>query len=102
MSWDITLLTVHILLAMGGGRLFCTAPDWIQKMVLINVIAAAIGLVAYYGLQLFGVAFAYSVELRLLAFSFEHVGVLLYVGRLVLVESELCKNSLPRSRPFPA
>lgn len=101
MIWDITFLTVHILLAMGAGRLFCTAPDWMQKLVLFNVIVAGIGLVGYYALQLFRVEFDYMTQLRLISLSVEHIGVLLYVGRLILVENALCKNSLPRSRPSP-
>lgn len=101
MSWDITYLTVHILLAMGAGRLFCTAPDWLQKLVLFNVILAALGLVSYYALQLFRIDFDYMLQLKLAAFSVEHIGVLLYIGRLILVENELCKNSLLRSRPSP-
>jgi uncharacterized membrane protein len=101
MSWDITLLTVHILLAMGAGRLFCTAPDWMQKLVLFNVIVAALGLVGCYALQLFRIDFDYLLELKVASLSVEHIAVLLYIGRLILVENELCKNSLPRSRPSP-
>lgn len=102
MSWDITLLTVHILLAMGAGRLFCSAPDWLQKLVLFNVIVAGLVLTAHYAMKLFGIEFYYSTEMKLVAFSFEHVGVLLYVGRLFMVENHLCKTSLQRSRHYPA
>lgn len=101
MSWDITFLTVHILLAMGAGRLFCTAPDWLQKLVLFNVILGALGLVGYYAVLLFRIDFEYLLQLKLASFSVEHIGVLLYIGRLILVENGLCKNSLARSRLFP-
>lgn len=101
MSWDITLLTVHILLAMGAARLFCTAPDWLQKLVLFNVIIAGLGLVTYYALLMARVDFDYLQQLKLAAYSVEHIGVLLYIGRLILVENELCKTSLPRSRLSP-
>lgn len=95
MSWSLTMLVVNILLAMGAGRLFCSAPDWVQKIALLNVIFAALVFVAYYTAVSFGIDVHWVV--RLIALSFCYLAVLTHIGRLLLVEFGLCRNSLPRS-----
>lgn len=96
--WDLTVLMVHIMAVMAAAALFCSAPDRIQKLVLGLVMASGLGMICYYAMQLALLDPHWLI--RVAALNLEHVGVLLYVFRLVYVERLSCKKLFQHSRPF--
>jgi hypothetical membrane protein len=90
-AWDLTLLAVHIFAAYGAAMLYCTAPDWMQKLVLANLIAAELVLVGVFAYDAAGQPLHWMV--KLLAYKVEHIGVLLYIFRLLFVERVSCRRS---------
>lgn len=96
MTWDLTLLLVHILAAYGFALLFCTAPDRLQKGVLSIFMIASLVLITYYALAF--ARYAAPWELKALGYSIEHTAVLLYLVRILLIERLACKILSPRSR----
>lgn len=89
--WTVTLVVLHILVAYSCAYLFCTAPDWVQKLVLAHIAGAALVMVGFYAAELAG--FDPHWMIRKVAFEIEHVGVVLYVFRLVCVARVQCKTS---------
>ena len=100
MTWDITLLTIHICAAMGFAMMFCTAPDALQKLVLGLLMTAALVLVYVYAASAVDRPLHWSW--RRIALEVEHIGVLLYLFRLLFVEKIKCKNLQRRSPQSPA
>lgn len=92
MSWDITLLAVHIGAAMACGMLYCSAPDWMQRIVLGLLVASSLVLVSVYACDTF--SYEYPWIVKLIAYKTEHAAVLLYLFRIVYIERLSCKSLL--------
>lgn len=96
MTWDLTLLAVHIVAALGFTSLYCSAPDWLQKLVLGLLISSSLILVYVYAVEAFSDGAFWLV--KLIALKVEHLAVLLYLFRLIFRERMQCRNSLPHYR----
>lgn len=98
MTWDITMLFVHLVALCALGILAKDAPDVLQKLVLGTLICAAAVLCYYYGARLFGLDC--TGFLAGVAHEIEHVAVLLYVFRLFVADQErrCLQSSSQRSR----
>lgn len=96
MAWDLTLLVVHILAALVCATLYCTAPDWLQKLVLGLLIASSLILVSVYAADLGRLEQPWQI--KVIALKVEHLAVLLYLFRLIFVERLSCKSSSQPSR----
>lgn len=86
MSWDITMLFVHLVALCALGILAKDAPDILQKLVLGTLICAAAVLCYYYAAKLFGLDC--TGFLAGVAHEIEHVAVLLYVFRIFVADQE--------------
>lgn len=94
---DWMMLTVHVIAALIVGRLFCMAPDWFQKSLwFFFVIPGELVLILYY---------AYSVligpldpEVKAFAYRLEHLALLGFIVRLMLIEVFQCPNLLLPSK----
>ncbi len=100
MIWNLMFLIFYIVLALGAGRLFCSAPDWVQKAALFCVILGALIFVGYYGSETLGDGTHWIVKVS--ALYFFQFAVAIHVFRLVIVEMGICKSCLPQSRPHLA
>jgi len=99
-NWNLMLALVHVAMGMACARLFCTAPDMVQKLVLLTLIVSALLLFSFYLLRLFGELPKDSGAIIGGILAIEHIGVILYIMRLALVESGVCKKSSQQYRPF--
>lgn len=88
--WNLSMMLIHIVVAMVIGRLFCTAPDKVQKLGMLILIVGEILLVNYYAYGLF-ISDLPEVY-KDLAYKIEHVAILLFVARLLLIEVMKCKS----------
>ena len=93
-AWNFTLLAVHIAAMYGFSLLVPRAPDRLQKAVVWILMIASYLMVFAYSLQIMGRP---SENWRWIAQEVEHVGVLLYLFRIVYLEHILCKTSSPAS-----
>lgn len=93
MTWNMTMLFIHLAALLSLGVLSRDAPDTVQKIVLGTLIIAVSILCYYYAALLFGLAC--TGYLSNVAHEIEHVAVLLYVFRLFVVDQE--RRCLPNS-----
>jgi hypothetical protein len=97
MIWNLIYAAAHIFLLMVCARLFCTAPDWMQKSVLLTVMASASMLLAYYLLLATGAVFDDPGAIVATILMVEHFGICIYIIRLWLQGYGLCKKSSTHS-----
>ena len=92
-EWGLTLLVINAMAAYLFAKLYCEAPDALQKLILVGVMLSSLALVFYYAMILFlGVDLR---EVQALALQNEHVAVLLYAFRLLYVRF-LCQRPLTK------
>lgn len=82
MTWGFTMLFVHLAALCGLCLLYRQAPCWMQRIVVVLLILACTGFVAAQIATLNDMVWEAHL-LRRLAFEFEHIGVLLWVFRLI-------------------
>jgi len=99
LEWDLIMAVIHVLLVTACARLFCTAPDPLQKLVLLSIIASGLLLFAYYLLCVFGAMDKGDNNIVGSILAIEHVGVMLYILRLALVETGVCRKLSRQSPP---
>lgn len=97
--WSLSMAALHVAVALGFGHLFCTAPDRVQKFILLLMIVSALSLLAYYAAALFGHEPPW--EIKAIGYGVEHAGVLLYLFRIYYREN-LCPKSSPGFPRLPA
>lgn len=100
MSWSITLLGVHVAFLFCLALLWRATPDWLQRLVLGLLMAAAMVFVIASLAELVGTGMHWLW--KRVALEIEHVAVLLYIFRQIHVRY-VCptlsahSHSLPRS-----
>lgn len=96
MTWDITQLGVHLAALAALVMLWRAAPDNLQRLALA-LLMLSMAITAYgYGSAIGG--FDISWMVRRFASELEHLGVLVYVFRLFVVDQERrCLNSYRHS-----
>jgi hypothetical protein len=97
MSWNVTMLFVHLAALLSLGALSRDAPDVVQRIVIATLLVALAILCYYYAALLFGLSC--TGYLSNVAHEIEHVSVLLYVFRIFLADQErrCLRNSLQHS-----
>lgn len=100
MSWNLTLLAIHILAAYACASVYCSAPGWMQKLVLGLLIVSSLVLVSVFACELFNEDYPWQV--KHIAFKIEHSAVLLYLFRIVFIERLSCRRLSPRSQQYQA
>lgn len=98
MSWNLTMLVVHVLAAVVFALLFKKTPDTLQQILIGLIIASATVMVYAYAYALRGMPHGEVESFRWIAQEIEHVAVLFYGFRLFYMEC-LCRNY---SRPSPS
>lgn len=97
LDWDVIFAAAHVLMLVACGRLFCTAPDVLQKVVLLIIIVSGLLLFAYYTLRAFELMVKDDFTIVGSILAIEHIGVMLYILRLALVETGVCRKSSRQS-----
>ena len=82
MMWNATMLAIHLIGLWACGVLYRLAPCWMQKGVIGIIALAMFALATSNGFAIFGEEFA-RYYLAQLGLALEHLGVLLYVFRLL-------------------
>lgn len=100
MSWDLMLMVLNIGIAIGAAHLFCTAPDWVQKISLGLLMLGQLFLIAFYAASAMGMPVHWIV--RATGLTVCHLAIITQVIRLLLKESGVCRNSLPSSQAHRA
>lgn len=101
MSWNVTMLVLHLLVFSMLVVLLRRGPSAVQVMVVGLLTVAAAVLVYHYCAEVFDWPTAWQV--KGVAYSVEHIGVLLYVLRLFIADQERrCLPTLSQSRPSSA
>ncbi len=100
MTWHLTQLGVHLAALVALAMLWRAAPDVLQRVALallmVSMAIAAWGFASAIG------GFDISWMVRRLASELEHLGVLVYVFRLFVVDQERrCLNSYRHSPSSP-
>lgn len=101
MTWNVTMLFVHLAALCALGVLFRDAPDILQKLVLGALICAAVVMSYYYAARLFDLDC--TGYLAGVAHEIEHAALLLYVFRIFVADQErrCLQNSSQPSRSSP-
>lgn len=81
MTWNITVLVMHLLAAFGCLVLARRAPCWMQQIVVLLLAITQVVLVYVYAQKCLGEPAHWM--LKAAALELEHVAVLLYVFRLI-------------------
>lgn len=81
MTWNITLLVVHLLYLVGVILLYRSAPCWMQKVSLFGL-GIAMALLAF-GFGAASLALWWNWQVILLALAIEHLAVMVYIFRLI-------------------
>lgn len=98
MTWNLTLLAIHCAALVALGMLWRAAPDHLQRVALVLLGASMLITTWAYAGAVAGWDVTYQV--KRLAGELEHLGVLIYVFRLFIVDQERrCLNSY---RHFPS
>lgn len=92
MSWQVTLLGVHLAVLAMLIVLFWHSPNSVQQLVIGILASATVVLVYHYAAEVFEWPTAW--ELKAFAYHVEHIGVLLYVLRLFISDQE--RRCLPK------
>lgn len=98
MTWNLTMLGLHALVMGMLVVLLFRGPGWVQAMVIGLFTAVTAILIYHYLATLLGLPTHWQV--KNIAYTVEHVGVLLYVLRLFVTDQE--RRCLPRSSLQPA
>lgn len=93
MTWNVTMLFVHLFGLFALAALYRHAPDSIQKIVVGLLAVAFLILVYAYASAITG-AWMHWMVVRV-AHSVEHIAVLVYVFRLFIADQE--RRCLPNS-----
>lgn len=88
-TWDLTYLLIHVAALVCAFLLLREAPDWIQKLIIGLMIAAAVVYIASDIVVLSGERRAWVV--RVMASRVEHTAVLLYLFRQVWIRTGTCQ-----------
>lgn len=101
MLWDFFYALIFAFAAMGCASVFCTAPDRLQKVVLLCMMMGFTVLFAYYCA---GVACDLGgsiphIQVRDIGYNFIVWGVLISIFRIIFKE-HVCKNLSEPSRPY--
>ena len=86
MTWNLTMLFVHLAALAALVMLLRGGPDGAQVLVIYLLILATGPLVYHYFAEAVGLATHWQV--KSVAYSLEHIGVLLYVFRLFVNDQE--------------
>lgn len=92
MSWAYTMLVVHIAALCGLVLLYRQPPCWMQRVVVVLFMAA---MAIYAVAQVVALAGYYERGVVRVAFAIEHVGVLLWVFRLIFQDRVQWTSSPP-------
>ncbi len=103
-SWNVTMLSVHLSVLVGAVFLFRQAPCWLQKVV-VGLLIAAFSIASFaFALALNGYEHA-RWPVFLLALVIEHFAVMLWILRVIYrghlqwkPSSEISLNFSPSSR----
>jgi hypothetical protein len=95
-SWEFTMLFVHVAALCGLVMLYRSPPCWMQKLVVVLFLLAMTVFAAGQLAQISGFLWEGRQVLRI-AFAIEHVGVLLWVFRLIY-QDRVAWTSSQRSR----
>lgn len=96
MSMNLTMLVVHVLVALAFALLFKRTPDLLQRVVIGLLIAASIVMVYAYSTGMSGLS-DQADAMRWIAQEIEHVGIVLYAFRLYYIDN-ICKRFSPPSQ----
>lgn len=100
MSWNLTLMAVHLLAAAGFWCLYPAAPCWMQKWVVALLMVAMTAVAMIYAAALV-TGWSWSGDhllVLMIPLLIEHAAVLLYVFRLIHNAHWSCKSY---SQPSP-
>jgi hypothetical protein len=93
MSWDLTMLLMHLCALAGAVMLYRHAPCWMQKIVVGLLFVSMLVFSGAYAAALFDWHWHWMVTRA--AYAIEHIAVLLYVFRLIYRDHVQWTSSAP-------
>lgn len=94
MSWEFTMLFVHVAALYGLFMLYRRPPCWMQKLVVV-VLFLAMSVFALAQVAVLTGAIPEGRPVLRIAFALEHLAVLLWIFRLVYQDRVQWTSSLP-------
>jgi len=97
MTWPLTLLAVHVGALVALAVLSLNTPDSLQRLAMGLVLVAMTMMTASHAAAVLGIDVHWTI--KRMAHEIEHIGVLVMVFRLFVVDQERrCLNSYKTSR----